>query len=118
MAKLIKAIKPIETVREFFSATLAILGAYFLMVNPNMSGMNRAEVSNNIISNIGMEKLALKRINTRVGRTKGTAIEVNIISPTTIGSLPPTKLTTNGAPRPVDMPVNNRIGKAKSGEMR
>ena len=115
MAKLIKTIKPIEADRECFSATLANLGEYLLILNPNASGMNRAEVSNSIISNIGMEKVVLRRTYTSVGRTKGTAIEVDIISPTTMGSLPPTKLTTKGAPRPVDIPVNNRIGRAIGG---
>jgi hypothetical protein len=43
---------------------------------------------------------------------KGTAIEVAIINPTTNGNLPPTKLTTNGAPNPVDIPDNNNTGSA------
>ena len=85
MAKLIKTIRTIEADREYFSATLANLGEYLLIVKPNASGMNRAEVSNSIISNIGMEKLVLNRTYTSVGRTKGTAMEVVIISPTIMG---------------------------------
>jgi hypothetical protein len=115
MAKLIKAIRTIEEDREYFSATLANLGEYLLIVKPNASGTNRAEVSNSIISNIGMEKVVLNRTYTSVGRTKGTAMEVDIISPTIMGSLPPTKLTTKGDPRPVDIPVNKTIGRAIAG---
>src|SRR6476659_10020495 len=115
MAKLIKAIRTIEADREYLSATLANLGEYLLMVKPNASGMNRAEVSNSIISKIGMEKVVLNRAYTSVGRTKGTAMEVDIISPTIMGSLPPTKLTTKGDPRPVDIPVNKTIGRAIAG---
>jgi len=63
-----------------------------------------------------MEKLVLNRTYTSVGSTNGTAMEVDIISPTTIGSLPPTKLTTNGDPRPVDIPVNKTTGRAMAGE--
>jgi hypothetical protein len=74
-------------------------------------------VSNNIISNIGMVKLVLKRRYTRVGKMKGTAIDVEIIIPTIIGSLPPTKLTTKGAPNPVDIPDNNSTGNAMAGKM-
>ena len=86
MAKLIKAIRIIEVDRECFSATLANLGEYLLIVKPNESGTNRAEVSNSIISNIGMEKVVLNKTYTSVGRIKGTAMEVDIISPTIIGS--------------------------------
>lgn len=115
MAKLIKAIRTIEADKEYFSATLANLGEYLLIVKPSASGTNRAEVSNSIISNIGMEKLVLNRTYTSVGRIKGTAMEVDIISPTIMGSLPPTKLTTKGDPRPVDIPVNKTIGRAIAG---
>ena len=115
MAKLIKAIRTIEADREYFSATLANLGEYLLMVKPNASGTNSAEVSNSIISNIGMEKVVLNRTYTSVGRTKGTVMEVDIISPTIMGNLPPTKLTTKGDPRPVDIPVNKTIGRAIAG---
>jgi hypothetical protein len=62
-----------------------------------------------------MEKVVLNRTYTSVGRTKGTAMEVDIISPTIMGSLPPTKLTTKGDPRPVDIPVNKTIGRAIAG---
>jgi hypothetical protein len=79
---------------------------------PSASGTKRAEVSSNIISNIGIERLVRKRRYTRVGKMKGTAIEVEIINPTTIGNLPPTKLTTKGAPNPVDIPDNNSAGNA------
>jgi hypothetical protein len=79
---------------------------------PSASGTKRAKVSNNIISDIGIEKLVLKRRYTRVGKMKGTTIEVEIINPTTIDSLPPTKLTTKGAPNPVDIPDNNSTGNA------
>ena len=104
-----------EADRECFSATLAILGEYLLIVKPNESGTNRAEVSNSIISTIGMEKVVLNNTYTSVGRIKGTAMEVDIISPTIIGSLPPTKLTTKGDPRPVDIPVNKTMGRAIAG---
>lgn len=115
MAKLIKAIRTIEADKEYFSATLANLGEYLLIVKPSASGTNRAEVNNSIISNIEMEKLVLNRTYTSVGRIKGTAMEVDIISPTIMGSLPPTKLTTKGDPRPVDIPVNKTIGRAIAG---
>ena len=115
MAKLIKAIRTIEANREYFSATIANLGEYLLIVKPNASGTNRAEVSNSIISNIGMEKVVLNNTYTSVGRIKGTAMEVDIISPTIIGSLPPIKLTTKGDPRPVDIPVNKTMGRAIAG---
>ena len=85
MAKLIKAIRTIDADRECFSATLANLGEYLLIVKPNASGTNRAEVSNSIISNIGMEKVVLNNTYTSVGKIKGTAMEVDIISPTIIG---------------------------------
>jgi hypothetical protein len=118
MAKLIMTIKPIEAVKEFSSATLANLGEYLFTIIPSASGTKRAEVSSSIISNIGMEKLVLKRTYTRAGKTKGTAIEVDIINPTTIGNLPPTKLTTKGAPNPVDIPVNNSTGNAIAEKIR
>ena len=41
-----------------------------------------------------------------MGKINGTDSDVVIINPTNIGNLPPTKFTTKGDPRPVDMPDN------------
>lgn len=58
------------------------------------------------MSNIGIANLSLKNKNTNNGRVKGTTKELEIIKPTTTGSFPPTKFTTNGEPKPVDIPDN------------
>ena len=55
------------------------------------------------MSKIGIAKVLLKKRNIKIGNINGTANEVIIINPTTIGNLPPTKFTTNGDPSPVEM---------------
>ena len=65
------------------------------------------------MSKIGIAKLPLKKSNTKIGNIKGTANEVVIINPTTIGNLPPTKFTTNGEPSPVEMADNRNIDNIK-----
>jgi hypothetical protein len=65
------------------------------------------------MSNIGIAKLPLKKRNTKIGNINGTANEVVIINPTTIGNLPPTKFTTNGEPSPVEMADNKNTDNIK-----
>ena len=60
-----------------------------------------------------MAKLSLKKRNTKIGNINGTANEVVIINPTTIGNLPPTKFTTNGEPSPVEMADNKNTDNIK-----
>ena len=65
------------------------------------------------MSKIGIAKLPLKKRNTKIGNINGTANEVVIINPTTIGNLPPTKFTTNGEPSPVEMADNKNTDNIK-----
>ncbi len=65
------------------------------------------------MSKIGIAKLPLKKSNTKIGNINGTANEVVIINPTTIGNLPPTKFTTNGEPSPVEMADNKNTDNIK-----
>lgn len=65
------------------------------------------------MSKIGIAKLPLKKRSTKIGNINGTANEVVIINPTTIGNLPPTKFTTNGEPSPVEMADNKNTDSIK-----
>jgi hypothetical protein len=66
------------------------------------------------MSKIGIAKLLLKKRNIKIGNINGTANEVVIINPTTIGNLPPTKFTTNGEPSPVEMADSKNTDSIKS----
>ncbi len=65
------------------------------------------------MSKIGIAKVLLKKRNIKIGNINGTANEVVIIKPTTIGNLLPTKFTTNGDPSPVEMADNKNTDNIK-----
>src|SRR6185436_2226505 len=98
--------------KEFLSANPAAEGNRFLVTHPAASGVNRAAERSTIICGNGISNCDPTTVYTMKGSTKGTASEVVIIMPTTSGSLPPTRLTTNGAPSPVEMPDRRSTGSA------
>lgn len=89
--------------------------ANFFVNHPARKGVNKAAESNTIMCIRDMEKRELYSKCTMGGRTNGTAKEVTIINPTISVNLVPTKFATNGAPSPVEIPDNNRIGNASGG---
>jgi hypothetical protein len=96
-----------EAGKDLSSMTLAILGAYLFVAQPDASGINNAVESNTTMFRNGIENCVLNSEYTNTGNTSGTAREVTIIIATTVCSLPPTKFTIKGAPSPVEIPESN-----------
>ena len=78
------------------------------MIQPANKGISIPAARRNIISNIGTVICCPNRIYTIAGSVKGTAIDVSIITPTSVGRLPLSmKLIAKGAPSAVEIPDSN-----------
>src|SRR5579875_853759 len=114
MPKLIKMTKTMDRGNDFSSANLETDGEYLFVSQPAASGVKRAADRRKIICPSGiLNSEPPSNSYTIAGITNGTARDVTIIIPTIRGSLPPTRLATKGAPRPVDIPDRSRQGNAK-----
>ena len=107
-----------ERIYDFSSNFLANFGAFLFVNHPANKGKKRDSANNIIIFPTGISNLdtSTKR-NTSEGKINGTAIDVEIIIPTTNGSLLlfSNTLITNGAPSPVDIPESKSTESAKEG---
>jgi hypothetical protein len=112
MPQFISIMKISDRWNEFLSANFEPAGKYFLVSQPAARGVNSESKARTSCA-AKIFQTASEQVHRHRWQTNGTATEVTIIMPITRGSRPPMRFTTNGAPRPVEIPERSRTGRAK-----